>query len=229
MMITAISTPSTTIVSAAMALASPLTADAALVAPLTAEEHQPYDNRGSYAGASWLAVSATELASRLEAFAADVIGYADRETRFYSGTSNDGSYAVGGSVSVGSKDASRWLNGPENSSGTLQKIAEQEKNLQNAFAALHSRLPNADRDLIEEAAPFFDLIKDLDWQPNIWSDEGEVAFEWKTPEKHAIVSFDGDGYYGYAMLVNDRFRAGAQDMPLANTIPSDLKDYLSVA
>lgn len=232
MMIKANSTPSATILTAAMAMAAPLTADATIITPLIPVDHQPYQyhERRSYIGASWLAVSATDLARRLEVFAAGVIGNADRDPGASAVNFSEGSYAVGVSVSVGSKEASKWINGDKDAaSGAQQKIVEQEKNLQIAFAALHSLVPNADHDLLEEAAPFYDLVKDMTWQPEVWSDEGEVAFEWKTPEKHAMVSFDGDGYYGYAMLIDNRFKAGAQEMPMANTIPSDLREYLGVA
>lgn len=230
MMITAISTPSTKLVTAAIAMVAPLTGNAPTVNPPPQMEQHPSDGHeaGSYIGASWLGVSAIELATRPEDIAADLIAFADRRPQATLNPFVDGSYAVGGSVSVGSSDATRRLNSEQGSS-TSQKIADQEKKLQSAFAVLYELLPHADPALVEDAAPFYDLIKDMKWQPKIWSDDGEVAFEWKQGQKHAIVSFDGDGGYGYAMLAQDRFRAGSQNMPAANTMPSDLKDYLDVA
>ncbi|MGV1985609.1 hypothetical protein ACQZ5N_03245 [Agrobacterium sp. 22-221-1] len=94
-------------------------------------------------------------------------------------------------------------------------------------ASLHDLLPMADAEIVKAAAPFHAAVQGIDWQPSVWSDEDEVAFEWIRDGKHAVVSFYGDGSYGYAMLVGCRFVPGAIDMPPPGGVPHDLAAYLA--
>jgi hypothetical protein len=66
--------------------------------------------------------------------------------------------------------------------------------------------------------------------PLVWGDrDGELAFEWISSTKHAIVSFEGDGLIGYAMRTGGRFRPGEiRDAP-ATVFPPDLRAYLAGA
>jgi hypothetical protein len=77
-----------------------------------------------------------------------------------------------------------------------------------------------------QAAEFRAQLVSLTWQPNEWSDEGEICFEWISSDRHAIVSIEGDGEIGYAMLVAGKFVAGAEVCP-PSRLPEDLARYLS--
>lgn len=77
-----------------------------------------------------------------------------------------------------------------------------------------------------DAAEFRAQLAPLAWQPDEWSDEGEICFEWISSDRHAIVSIEGDGEIGYAMLVGGKFVAGAEVCP-PSRLPDDLARYLS--
>lgn len=59
------------------------------------------------------------------------------------------------------------------------------------------------------------------------SECGELAFYWSLGNRNAIVRFEGDGAYGYALLVSGRYESGQFDVDCPTTIPSDLREYLS--
>ncbi|TPL64101.1 hypothetical protein [Mesorhizobium sp. B2-3-15] len=61
--------------------------------------------------------------------------------------------------------------------------------------------------------------------PAIWSDVGEIAFEWIWGKQHAILSIDEDGIVGYAMLDGERFSPGQENGSL-KSFPADLLNYL---
>jgi hypothetical protein len=64
-------------------------------------------------------------------------------------------------------------------------------------------------------------------QPVAWTDgETEVVFEWIFEDKHAVVSFDEDGEFGYTMRSGTRFVPGAS-IGLGPTAPDDLLAYLA--
>lgn len=94
---------------------------------------------------------------------------------------------------------------------------------------LTALLPGADVALLKDAAVFYEHVRTLEWSPDIWSDEGEITFEWIAGLKHAIVTFDGDGRYGYALRHGDAFRAGEEGDPLPDVFPADLRKYLGRA
>jgi hypothetical protein len=79
-----------------------------------------------------------------------------------------------------------------------------------------------------DASAFRKLLAGLEWQPREWSDEDEICFEWISDERHAIVSIEGDGEIGYAMLVGGRFVAGAEK-GIPSCMPSDLASYIAGA
>ncbi len=64
--------------------------------------------------------------------------------------------------------------------------------------------------------------------PRAWTDgESEVVLEWIKGEKHAIVSFEGDGEFGYAMRQGDRFAPGSSPNNVEEAALDDLIDYLA--
>lgn len=81
-------------------------------------------------------------------------------------------------------------------------------------------------DIEADAAEFRKHLIDLAWKPDEWANEGEICFEWIAPGRHAIVSIEGDGEIGYAMLVEGTFIAG-EERAAASRFPSDLKLYVS--
>ncbi|NTF17693.1 hypothetical protein G6L37_04720 [Agrobacterium rubi] len=81
-------------------------------------------------------------------------------------------------------------------------------------------------DIEADAAEFRKHLADLAWKPDEWADEGEICFEWIAPNRHAIVSIEGDGEIGYAMLVDGTFVSG-EEAAIPHRFPADLKSYLS--
>lgn len=79
-----------------------------------------------------------------------------------------------------------------------------------------------------DAAEFRRHLTGLTWKPNEWADHGEICFEWIGPNRHAIVSIEGDGLIGYAMLVDESFVPGKY-LARPDTFPDDLARYLSTA
>jgi hypothetical protein len=64
--------------------------------------------------------------------------------------------------------------------------------------------------------------------PAIWTDgETEVVFEWIGKAHHAVVTFEGDGEFGYAMRQGSRFTPGAQSGKCADAPPPDLLNYIA--
>ena len=92
---------------------------------------------------------------------------------------------------------------------------------------LKSLLGEVDVLLLEDAAEFYAKVKELAWVPDIWADDGEVAFEWIEGSKHAVVSIEGDGHLGYTLLINGRFVPGRSSAAAVSSLPRDLLDYLT--
>ncbi|WP_206520844.1 hypothetical protein, partial [Mesorhizobium sp. M7A.F.Ca.CA.004.11.2.1] len=61
--------------------------------------------------------------------------------------------------------------------------------------------------------------------PSVWADDGEIAFEWKWGERHAILSIEEDGTVGYAIYRGGQFSPGRERANL-EVLPADLLDYL---
>jgi hypothetical protein len=97
----------------------------------------------------------------------------------------------------------------------LLKLESLEKNYPNLIANID------DARNFAKSMPF-DLPR-----PNIWTDkETEVAFEWKDNSRHAMVSFEGNQSFGYALRRGNRFVPGAFPGDLSAGIPRDLVNYL---
>jgi hypothetical protein len=59
------------------------------------------------------------------------------------------------------------------------------------------------------------------------AEDGEVILEWKRGDLHAVVDFQGDGFFGYALLSDGRFIPGEHEGDLSkDTLPADLTTYL---
>jgi hypothetical protein len=100
---------------------------------------------------------------------------------------------------------------------------------------LEERLRSMKAGHLSMAAQFADAIlfakvfDDALLQPTIWTDdETEVVLEWILGEKrHVFVSFEGDGEFGYALRIDDRFIPGNISGAKPFQVPSDLIAYLS--
>jgi hypothetical protein len=63
--------------------------------------------------------------------------------------------------------------------------------------------------------------------PNVWTDGAdEVVLEWIDPSRHAVVSFEGDSTFGYAIRVGNKFRPGSHPGRLDLPAPEDLVKYV---
>lgn len=82
-------------------------------------------------------------------------------------------------------------------------------------------------DALRDAQTFYELTRDLTWTPQIWNDDGEIVFEWIESDRHAVVSIEGDGTLGYAVLRDGQFLPGQQKNAPVGTMPIDLKEYLA--
>lgn len=59
------------------------------------------------------------------------------------------------------------------------------------------------------------------------AEDGEIVLEWKQGSSHAVVDFQGDGFFGYALLSEGRFIPGKHEGDLSqSTLPEDLIQYL---
>lgn len=81
----------------------------------------------------------------------------------------------------------------------------------------------------EDAILFAKLFDDGLAQPAIWTDnEAEVVLEWMLPkERHAVVSFEGESEFGYALRFGDKFVPGKMSGLKPFRLPDDLLQYLS--
>ena len=58
------------------------------------------------------------------------------------------------------------------------------------------------------------------------SEDGEVVIEWRIGGRRALVSFEGDGQYAYAIQIHERFEPGAEIGNLTAPLPWDLSNFL---
>jgi len=103
--------------------------------------------------------------------------------------------------------------------------AVDTKFAKSALAGLHESGSDASAD----ADRFQRAFDGLDWLPKFMSQDDELAYEWADADRHAIVSFEGQGRISYAMLVGGRFVAGADDNASCASLPEDLRQYLTKA
>jgi hypothetical protein len=65
-------------------------------------------------------------------------------------------------------------------------------------------------------------------RPSIWTDsETEIVFEWIDGPRHAVVSFEGDGEFGYAIKADGLFVPGAFRGDPKGSLPADLSEYIN--
>lgn len=66
--------------------------------------------------------------------------------------------------------------------------------------------------------------------PQIWTDSAsEIVFEWTAGSSHAVMSFEGDEHFAYAMLVGELFAPGEEAGAVTDGFPADLASYLDAA
>ncbi len=79
-----------------------------------------------------------------------------------------------------------------------------------------------------EALHFLAKLSAESARPTIWTDsETEIVFEWINGPKHAVVSFEGDGEFGYALKADGRFVPGAFRGDPRGSLPADLSEYIN--
>ncbi|MER8374426.1 hypothetical protein [Mesorhizobium sp. M1406] len=82
-------------------------------------------------------------------------------------------------------------------------------------------------ELKARAAMLWNSIEAGTRTPSVWADEGEIAFEWKWGDRHAILSLEEDGAIGYAMYSDGQFFPGGE-VATQEKLPQDLLNYLSM-
>jgi hypothetical protein len=92
------------------------------------------------------------------------------------------------------------------------------------FSASTDRLSGA----ASEALHFLAKLSADSARPSIWTDsETEIVFEWINGPRHAVVSFEGDGEFGYAIKTDGRFVPGAFRGDPRGSIPADLLEHIN--
>jgi hypothetical protein len=95
-----------------------------------------------------------------------------------------------------------------------------------SLALLHPKMRPQIADAKAFASSLFARIR----LPSVWTDgEVEVVFEWIEGEKHAVVSFEGGGTFGYTLREGDRFNPGRYPGHLGLPAPLDLIQYVGTA
>jgi hypothetical protein len=129
---------------------------------------------------------------------------------------------LGFSQLLGSFSANSLLVAVDYETGTPNTILGKLLSLKRAFPGMSAQIADAQRFAAElpiEVAT-----------PSVWTDgECEVVFEWISGSKHAVVSFEGDGEFGYTMKHGNRFLPGSFPGNSLSTPPSDLISYLASA
>lgn len=75
--------------------------------------------------------------------------------------------------------------------------------------------------------PFLWHLIDIDWKPEVYFEPDEIILEWIKGERHAIVSIERDGHYGYTYAIEGSFVSGKTFDPHVSHFPEDLRDYLN--
>lgn len=103
---------------------------------------------------------------------------------------------------------------------------QEFKDLEDGWADEDSVAPS--ETTIHDAIAFTALLPDNIPEPIISAaDDGEIVIEWAKGNKKAVVGFEGDGYFGYTLFKNGKFKPGAEEGCLENgSLPSDLVEYL---
>lgn len=58
--------------------------------------------------------------------------------------------------------------------------------------------------------------------------DGEVVLEWHDQNRRAVVGFEGDGCFGYALHIDGRYQPGQYHGSVDSGVPQDFLDYLRV-
>jgi hypothetical protein len=85
------------------------------------------------------------------------------------------------------------------------------------------------REAMADAQVFLAMAAAIDLPEPLISatDSGEVVFDWRMGGKKASVRFDGDGFFGYALFCDGKYRPGQQGADLADEdLPQELADYV---
>lgn len=120
---------------------------------------------------------------------------------------------------------------------TVSSIGKPVDNLHRNLTAITSlvlRMPAREPDQTDEllktmrdAIAFSGALPSDVPPPSITaSEDGEIAFQWLHGTQRAIVNFEGDGSYGYALLVADKFVPGGTEVTSASATPDDMIAYL---
>ncbi|WNV09597.1 hypothetical protein [Tardiphaga sp. 709] len=134
----------------------------------------------------------------------------------------------------------RWLNGC--TVGTASRACPSDRGFWSALApaapdflswgittiAGFARATPSLQNAAAEAAQFLLHLKASVPRPLIWSDDAsEIVFEWMLGDRHAVVSFEGDGEFGYAMKIGGRFVPGRHRGNPNGPTPVDLANYIA--
>jgi hypothetical protein len=127
--------------------------------------------------------------------------------------------ARGSSFAIPAVTVQKITNGPVNvSSPTKSELLLRE---------LTARYPKISA-AIADAGKFIVSLPLTASAPQISTDgETEVVVEWIKNDYHAIVSFEGDGEFGYAMRPGDQFIPGRELGATSGAPPIDLLHYIS--
>jgi hypothetical protein len=81
---------------------------------------------------------------------------------------------------------------------------------------------------IKDARLFISFLPEGIPEPTVCAaDDGEILIDWAVGNKKAVVGFEGDGRFGYALYQAGWYKPGNQDGDLSvHDLPSDFKGYL---
>jgi hypothetical protein len=107
---------------------------------------------------------------------------------------------------------------------TIRKI-EALRGLEDGWAGEDSVAPS--EETISDALKFIALLPDTVPAPLVTpASDGEIVLEWFADSKKAVVGFEGDGHFGYALFREGKFRPGVEDGSLEeNRLPEDFLEY----
>jgi hypothetical protein len=109
------------------------------------------------------------------------------------------------------------------------ELAKQVSNLSARVLSNDPKIQDCFYNARSDAVRFVALLPQSIDQPSISvSEDGEIVLDWRGAAKQALVDFDGDGSFGYALLQNGRFEPGAAPGDLGESaLPKDLRDYIT--
>jgi hypothetical protein len=110
-------------------------------------------------------------------------------------------------------------------SDTIRKI-ESLKEIEDGWAGEDSISPT--NSAIGDAITFIASLPHGLPTPSVTpASDGEIIIEWLFEAKKAVLGFEGDGSFSYAMFINGKYRPGAEEgSVLKGQIPVDLLEYI---